>query len=105
MTENEKILYNELLTKSWIAHPGKTISTNKLKNVMIAEIRLETIRMNDLDEISDPNISAHRDHCYTKAITLLAFLYYNLNLLTDEDFKYLKAKLDQAYINEVYKND
>lgn len=105
MTENEKILYNELLTKSWIAHPGKTLSTNKLKNVMIAKIRLETIRMNDLDEISNPNIPAHRDHCYTKAITLLAFLYYNLNLLTNEDFEYLKAKLDQAYINEVYKND
>ena len=105
MTKNEKILYDELLTKSWIAHPGKTISTNKLKNVMIAEIRLETIRMNDLDEISDPNIPAHRDHCYTKAITLLAFLYYNLRLLTNEDFEYLKAKLDQAYINEVYKND
>lgn len=105
MTKNEKILYDELLTKSWIAHPGKTISTNKLKNVMIAEIRLETIRMNDLDEIPDPNIPAHRDHCYTKAITLLAFLYYNLRLLTNEDFEYLKAKLDQAYINEVYKND
>lgn len=105
MTKNEKILYDELLMKSWIEHPGKAISTNKLKNVMIAEIRLETIRMNDLDEISDLNISAHRDHCYTKAITLLTFLYYNLHLLTNEDFEYLKTKLDQAYINEVYKND
>lgn len=105
MTENERILYNELLMKSWIENPGKTISVNKLKNVMIAEIRLETIRMNDLDEILDPNIQSHRDHCYTKAFTLLAFLHYNLNLLTQDEFKYTKAKLDQAYKSEVYKND
>lgn len=105
MTENEKILYNELLTKSWIKHPGKTVSTNKLKNVIIAEIRLETIRMNDLNEMSDPNIPPYRDHCYTKAFTLLAFLHYNLNLLTQDEFKYMKAKLNQAYKSEVCKND
>lgn len=104
MTENERILYDELLMKSWIEQPGKSISTKKLKDVMIAEIRLNIIRMNNPDEFisqSDNRIRAHRSNCYSSTYTLLSFMMYNLHLLTNEEFEYFIAKLDQAYYDEI----
>lgn len=104
MTENERILYDELLMKSWIEQPGKSISTKKLKDVMIAEIRLNIIRMNNPDEFisqSDNRIRAHRSNCYSSTYTLLSFMMYNLHLLTNEEFEYFTAKLNQAYYDEI----
>ena len=110
MTKNEKILYNELMPKSWIAHPGKTLSTNKLKNMIIAEIRLNILRMNDPERIKymkgdELSIKAHKDYYYEHSTSLAYFLYSNLNLIDYIEYRYILDKLVQAYKKEVQIND
>ena len=108
MTKNEKILYNELMPKSWIAHPGKTLSTNKLKNMIIAEIRLNILRMNDPERIKfmkGDDIKAHKDYYYEHSTSLAYFLYSNLNLIDYIEYRYILDKLVQAYKKEVQIND
>lgn len=110
MTKNEKILYDELLMKSFIEHPGKTLSTNKLKNMIIAEIRLNILRMNDPERIEymngdESNIRVYKDFYYDRSTSLAYFLYYNLHLIEHAEYRYILDKLVQAYKKEVQIND
>lgn len=109
MTENEKILKNELLETAFIDLSNvKTVKTAKLKTAIISHVRRTIIRLNDYEEydtLPEFMIPGTRRFLYEDAESILIFGFQNLQLFKDEEYDYIHAKLRQALDSEEYKID
>lgn len=109
MTENERILYNELLKPAFVdLSNAKTVGTAKIKNAIVAHVKRTIIKLNDYEEyytLPEYLIPDERKYIYEDAFSILIFGYHNLMLLKDQEYEYLHAKLCQAYESEAYKTD
>ena len=109
MTENERILYNELLKPAFVdLSNAKTVETVKIKDAIISHVRRTIIKLNDYEEyytLPEYLIPDERKYIYEDAFSILIFGYHNLMLFKDQEYEYLHAKLCQAYESEAYKTD
>ena len=109
MTENERILKNELLKTAFIDLSNvKTVKTAELKTAIVSQIRRTIIKLNDYDRYdTEPEflIRGMRSFLYEDAESVLIFGFQNLHLFNDEEYDYIHAKLRQAYESEAYKTD
>lgn len=109
MTENERILYNQLLKPAFVdLSNAKTVGTAKIKNAIVSQIRRTIIKLNDYDRYdTEPEflIRGMRRFLYDDAESVLIFGFQNLHLFNDEEFDYIHTKLRQAFDSEEYKID
>ena len=109
MTENERILYNELLKPAFVdLSNAKTVETVKIKDAIVSHVRRTIIKLNDYEEyntLPEYLIPDERKYIYEDAFSILIFGYHNLMLFKDQEYEYLHAKLCQAYESEAYKTD
>ena len=109
MTENERILYNELLKPAFVdLSNAKTVETVKIKDAIVSHVRRTIIKLNDYEEyytLPEFMIPDERKYIYEDAFSILIFGYQNLMLFEDQEYEYLHAKLKQAYESEAYKTD